>query len=155
MSSLGYNALCIVISILVSWSICLSSTFEKWSRISYKEDSPFFLSLWWNFCCSVWFREVFYFVYHNLFVFFHPRLLVGVYFQYSQVLEVSRFSSVLIIFDLAFIFLPLFVFSHFLLRQKNMFLDQITFLYLGYICFFFNQSQFFFHFLHTAFCPFT
>ena len=59
------EALCIITSFLVLWSICWSS-----SLIHFK-NSPEYLTrektFWWDFCCRAWFWKVFSFVWDTIF----------------------------------------------------------------------------------------
>ena len=60
-SSLGCKALWIVISFLVLWFICWSSSPSTLRMVSsiFEGGQPSCLSLWWGFCYIVWFQVVF------------------------------------------------------------------------------------------------
>ena len=68
--------------------------FQEWFQVSYKEEQPMCLSLWWDSCCRAWIRETFSFVWGSHFLFFfHLRLFNDVCFQYSQILAIFIFSE--------------------------------------------------------------
>ena len=68
MSSLGHKAFRIVISFLVLWFICWSSS--RNIPIILQRRQPRYLSIWWAFCYVVWFRVFFSFSRDTLSYFF-------------------------------------------------------------------------------------
>ena len=68
-SSLGCNDLCMVISFLVLWSICLSSSLVHLRKGPeyLTRAQPKYLFLWWGFCWRVLSRVVFAFSWDILF----------------------------------------------------------------------------------------
>ena len=88
-SSLGYKALCITISFLVLWFICLSSSLVRFKNGSeYLKDGTalVFIPLMRFLLQSLVSRSFLVCLgYFSNFFFFHLRLFDGVCFQYSQV----------------------------------------------------------------------
>ena len=91
---LGYKALCIIINILVLWSICLPLSIFGMVQGILERGSPRSLSIWRVFCRRFWFWEVLSFIGSTLLLFFfHLRSFDGVHFQYSQVFVFFLFSK--------------------------------------------------------------
>ena len=96
-SSLGYNALCMVISFLVLWSICLSSSLvyfksgpEYLMRITARVSIPLIRFLRHSFVSSSF---LFLLRYSFLIFFFHLHLFDGVSFKDAQVFVRFLFSE--------------------------------------------------------------
>ena len=96
-SSLGCNALCMVISFLVLWSICLSS-----SQFHFKNDpsilpgrQPRYLKLWQGSCNRVWSRVIFWLFWDTFNIFFITCCLMVSASNIPKYLLVSFSPSVL------------------------------------------------------------
>ena len=95
LSSLKWKALCISINFLVPWCSCLSSLLLpfKMALSILRTEPPRCLTIWWDFCCRVWFQEVFLLIWDTFFSYFfiHLRLLDGFRFHFSQLFVIFLF----------------------------------------------------------------
>ena len=100
MFSLGFKALCIVISFLVFSSIYLSSSFiyfKNAAKYLRREGQISCFSLWWDSCCRAWFLIVFTSkIPKYLLVSFPPSVLILPWFGSSFPTVISLFLLLII-----------------------------------------------------------
>ena len=154
-SSLGCKALCNVISFLVLWSICWSSSLVHFKNgpKNLTRGYPSRLSLWWYSCYVVWFRVVFSFSLYPLLKFFRSSLLVWWYPIFQSICRFPFLQASWFFLCLVVLFVPSCVVSGFTLLTWRIFLCKIP--SLCFDCLFPQPVLGFpilFHFWQTVWC---